>query len=104
VYTGYTLEQLEAQLTEDDARLAFLKGHIDVLLDGPYVEQLNDGKAALRGSTNQRLHFFNPRVRPRYEPYLAQGREIHNLLVNDRLHSIGIQSPGRHRLIPSPRA
>jgi anaerobic ribonucleoside-triphosphate reductase activating protein len=91
VYTGYTLEELEACLPED--RLAFLKEHIDVLIDGPYIASLNNGKAVLRGSTNQTIRFLNPDMRCRYEHYLAGERDIQNLFVNDRLHSIGIQSP-----------
>jgi len=35
---------------------------IDVLIDGPYVAALNDGRG-LRGSSNQRIHFLTDRLR-----------------------------------------
>ena len=34
-----------------------LLDRIDVLIDGEYKDSLNDGKSALRGSTNQRIHY-----------------------------------------------
>lgn len=49
-YTGFLYEQL---LDVDDARR--LLEHIDVLVDGPFVEQLKDIDIEFRGSSNQRL-------------------------------------------------
>ena len=49
VYTGYTLEQLIE--TSKEAIL----DHIDVLVDGEYVEELRDVTLAFRGSINQRI-------------------------------------------------
>lgn len=49
VYTGYTLEQLIE--TSKEAIL----DHIDVLVDGEYVEELRDVTLAFRGSSNQRI-------------------------------------------------
>lgn len=48
-YTGYTIEQL----TKPD-QLEFLK-YIDVLVDGPYMEEKRKLTEKFRGSTNQRI-------------------------------------------------
>ena len=59
-YTGRTLSQLRG------GRLSVLHERIlsmiDILVDGLYVEELNDG-ATWRGSSNQQIHFLSPRYR-----------------------------------------
>jgi anaerobic ribonucleoside-triphosphate reductase activating protein len=57
VYTGRTLSQLQ-RLTDPDARRCLRA--IDILVDGPYVEELNDG-LGWRGSSNQMIHVTGPR-------------------------------------------
>ena len=54
VYTGYTLEQLHG-MAETDEGVAALLEKADLLIDGPYVEQLRDPDLLHRGSVNQRL-------------------------------------------------
>lgn len=55
-YTGYTYEELMESGREDwQALLA----QTDVLVDGPFVEQLKSYGALYRGSTNQRLLDLN---------------------------------------------
>ncbi len=54
IYTGYTMEALQAEIP---TVLQEILGRIAVLVDGEYVEKLNDGKG-LRGSSNQRIHVF----------------------------------------------
>lgn len=58
-YTGYTLEEIIKKNQPD--MLDFLN-HIDVLIDGPYIQELNDGRG-LRGSSNQRVHFLTGRMK-----------------------------------------
>lgn len=48
-YTGYTLEELKANGKDE-----ILK-HIDVLVDGRYVDELRDLNLEFRGSSNQRI-------------------------------------------------
>lgn len=55
VFTGNKLEEL----TDINSK-AFL-GYIDVLIDGEYLPQLNDGRG-LRGSSNQRFQFLTGRL------------------------------------------
>lgn len=62
VYTGYTLEQLrERHCPDTDGVL----DTIAVLIDGAYVQELDDG-IGLRGSANQRIHTFRQPTRYAY--------------------------------------
>lgn len=58
VYTGYTLEQLE-KLQERNPFIASLLSITDILIDGPYVEELRDLELLFRGSSNQRILYLN---------------------------------------------
>ena len=53
-FTGYTFEELHRRAAADPwtARLLDLT---DLLIDGPYVEELRDLELQFRGSSNQRL-------------------------------------------------
>lgn len=58
-YTGFTFEQLIGKsepvsraVTDDTAEMLSL---IDVIVDGPYVEDLHDISLKFRGSSNQRV-------------------------------------------------
>ena len=50
VYTGYTYEELMI----DPIKRSVLD-YIDVLVDGKYIAELNDGKQWFKGSSNQRI-------------------------------------------------
>lgn len=52
VYTGYTYEQL---LAKNDPDINALLAQTDVLIDGPFVEDLKNLELHFRGSENQRL-------------------------------------------------
>ncbi len=54
-FTGYLLAELQ-----DDPLKAPLLRYVDVLVDGPYVQELNTGMG-LRGSSNQKIHFLTDR-------------------------------------------
>lgn len=88
VYTGFTLDEVQSRLTEDEFRM--LATCADVLVEGPYIDALNDGTSALRGSTNQIIHFFNADSKKEYCAYLAEGRKVSNLLYSGQLLSVGI--------------
>jgi anaerobic ribonucleoside-triphosphate reductase activating protein len=55
VFSGHTREAIESEPL-GPAILA----HVDVLIDGPYVERLRLAEG-LRGSSNQRIHLFSSR-------------------------------------------
>ena len=50
LFSGYTLEEIQA----DESMRDILK-YIDVLVDGPFIEELKDRSLAFRGSSNQRI-------------------------------------------------
>ena len=54
-YTGYLREELESDRDKRD-----LLKFVDVLVDGPYVEEEDHGEL-WRGSANQRIHFLTER-------------------------------------------
>ena len=54
VWTGYVLEHLQEKYEYRDLVDQILK-LIDVLIDGPYVDELRDIRLKLRGSSNQRI-------------------------------------------------
>lgn len=49
-YTGYTYEHVAS-----DPRLSPVLEHLDVLVDGPFIQSLRDVRLLFRGSSNQRL-------------------------------------------------
>ena len=55
LYTGFYREELPLL----DEKSDFMQ-YIDVLIDGPYMEEKNDNRD-LRGSNNQRIHFLTQR-------------------------------------------
>lgn len=56
-YTGYLLEDLKMR---HDPWIARLLSVVDVLIDGPFIEELR-APLLWRGSTNQRVHFLTRR-------------------------------------------
>lgn len=55
IWTGYTIEDIFVEgkaIHKDILRL------IDVLIDGPYVEEQRDVTLKMRGSKNQRIHYL----------------------------------------------
>jgi anaerobic ribonucleoside-triphosphate reductase activating protein len=65
LYSGYTLEKLQA-LSREDEDIARLLAYTDTLIDGPYIEAERDLSLAFRGSRNQRIiirsEFPDPKV------------------------------------------
>ena len=96
VFTGGLLEEIQA-----DSQLAKLLPYIDVLVDGPFVQKLNDGRG-LRGSSNQRVHCLTERYRP-LERMLTERliREIEvELTESGQLEMSGIPHAGFHGGLP----
>ena len=60
IYTGYYLDELiKMKITEINEILGNLS---DIIIDGPYIPELNDGKS-LRGSSNQTINLTSPRYK-----------------------------------------
>jgi len=60
IYTGYYLTELRDMNVSEINEI--IDKYSDVIIDGPYVDELNDGKS-LRGSSNQTVHFLSPRYK-----------------------------------------
>ena len=52
IWTGYTMEELELI---GNPHLKEILNNIDILVDGPYIEELRDITLKMRGSSNQRI-------------------------------------------------
>jgi len=79
LYTGYYLDELRAM---GDPKVGeILAGLLDILVDGPYVDALNDG-LSLRGSGNQGVHHLTGRYLSQRHLYEAPARRV-EVRVND---------------------
>ena len=63
---------------------------IAVLIDGPYIQQLDYGVDNLRGSLNQRIIYFNEQFKERYIAYNKAKREMQEINLDNYLLAIGI--------------
>ena len=112
VYTGYEFDELPDMLEEDQFRALFGSGTpcpascptaaplVDVLIDEPYMEALNDGVCGLRGSTNQRLIVLNPALEKLYHEEERKPRSVQNAVFDGRALSIGIHGRPRGEETP----
>ena len=57
VYSGYTKEELEQRAANSNIKwLQFILDNIDVLVDGPFIEEEKDLSLEWRGSRNQKIY------------------------------------------------
>lgn len=83
VYTGYHKDELEP----------YMLANISVLIDGEYIEELNDN-SLLRGSSNQNIIILDEKKKGMYEYYLQrETNRIQNFFVVDGVVSVGIHRP-----------
>lgn len=84
IYSGYTIEELREMKLES---VSLTLENIDVLIDGRYIEELNDDMP-FRGSSNQRIHLLTDRYRDYYS--IACKRKTFTLKENGYLYLYGI--------------
>lgn len=53
LYTGFTMDQINAS-----EHLSQILPYIDVVVDGPYIEELKDTSLQFRGSSNQNINYI----------------------------------------------
>ena len=58
-YSGYTYAELQRR---PDHSVAKLLSNTDILIDGPYMEELRE-VTTWKGSSNQQVHIFNPALK-----------------------------------------
>ena len=95
VFTGRTLDQLHRH---PDPAVARCLSAIDILVDGPYVEELNDG-VGWRGSSNQVIHALGQRSSGSCEGAIAPRRVELMVTAGGRVSFTGIPTRGRGEAI-----
>ena len=86
VYTGFTIEEIREKNDPDMNR--FLD-QIDLLIDGPYIEEKNDGRN-LRGSSNQRAIALTERYEKNVPDYGSRKAEIELFVKEDKVVLVGV--------------
>lgn len=83
VYTGYKHCELKPDELEN----------ISVLIDGEYIEELNDN-SLLKGSSNQEVHILDETKRDKYSTYFkTETNKVQNFFTSDGVVSVGIHRP-----------
>jgi anaerobic ribonucleoside-triphosphate reductase activating protein len=82
-FSGYTFEQL-IKRGEKNTEVLTLLSLLDLLIDGAYVEDLNQGQW-MRGSANQRIHHLSNL----YQRYEQQMNELKNRSVEVKIRPTG---------------
>ena len=85
LFTGY----LKEALSWPDAKELMSK--LDLLIDGPYVKELNDN-IGLRGSSNQRFHYLTSRLLPWREEMERGKRKTEYHLFSGIIKGYGVPS------------
>lgn len=91
IFTGYRKETLLKRKTLFDSTHEILS-MIAVLVDGPYVDERNDGHP-LRGSNNQRIFYRDEKVKEKYAAYIERYKDkppLQNFQTTDGIISVGI--------------
>ena len=96
VYTGYTYDELRA-LAGRDENVQKILAVIDLLIDGPYVQELDNNQPFV-GSSNQRIIQLTDRYAEDMSYYSsAEGRKVEIRLSERRTLLAGV--PGREQRI-----
>lgn len=88
VYTGFTHEALPAR---KDKGIDRLLAHTDLLIDGPYIREQDQGDYA-RGSANQRLLNLSSRYLSDMDYYRQTKRDMQIRIYDDHLLMVGVPS------------
>ena len=88
-FTGYRYERLLKN--PPNAGVPELLSEVDVLIDGPFIQSLNDS-VGLRGSSNQRIIHLTSRLQ-QYD-LESSTRNVEITLRDGELAFIGIPTPG----------
>lgn len=92
VYTGFRYEELLERAAEDRGIHDLLE-QTDILIDGPYMDELNHNEP-YRGSSNQRILPLTDRYRDETEKYYrrTEGRRVEVRISGDKTLMIGVPS------------
>ena len=82
VYTGYAIKEVKEKYAD-------ILNLIDVLIDEPYVDKLNNN-IGIMGSSNQNIHILNSKLCSLYKDMDKVKREKNNFVSYDKIISVGI--------------
>ena len=88
IYSGYDYEYLKSN---NDFFIKKLLLNVDLLIDGMYIKNLDDGKS-LRGSSNQRIISLTSRYENHLNMYGVKGRKVEMFFDNDKIYFSGVPS------------
>jgi anaerobic ribonucleoside-triphosphate reductase activating protein len=77
-YSGYPYQQL---LEKEDLDIAALLSSLDILIDGPYLEQ-ESARLLWRGSRNQKVHFLSDRYQDWEDRAVLSTQQV-ELIIGD---------------------
>lgn len=72
IFTGFLKKELDERKDED---IDYIFKNISVLIDGPYIDELNTN-LVLRGSSNQTIYFLKEKYQPLYEKYMNEEKKF----------------------------
>lgn len=91
MYSGYTIDEL---LSWNNLHVKYLLENIDILIDGEYIEGLNNNKM-YRGSDNQRIIFLSPKyARFRTLMETTKSRPVEFVVRDKEVFIVGIPEKG----------
>ncbi len=97
IYTGYILEELSD--SEDRYVSELLEKYTDILIDGPYLSELDDN-IGLRGSSNQKIISFTDHYNDIMNIYNnPSGRKSSIYLSNEKTQMVGIPSASVKKIL-----
>ncbi len=90
VYSGFTLEELKSK---NDKDISGFLDQIDILIDGRYMESMDDG-VPFRGSSNQRIIMLTDRYKDVFEEYYMdrKKRDIEIRIEEHNVYMVGVPS------------
>ena len=91
VYTGYSYQKLK-ELSQNDERIELFLNVIDILIDGEYIEELNDDNGYV-GSNNQKIIKLSNRYNDVCQDYYSKnGRKSEFVFEDNKTYLVGIPS------------
>lgn len=89
IYTGFVIEALKEKR---DSAIDELISLADIIIDGNYVRELDDGKP-YRGSSNQRILLISDRYRTTVDEYYSgDKRNIEIKVTEKNIYMVGVPS------------
>jgi len=90
IYTGFLKNELEKKNENGVQRLLL---HADILIDGHYIKELDDGKP-YRGSLNQNIYLMTDRYKSVFNEYYngTTKRNIEIDVKKDNVYMVGVPS------------